>query len=186
MVRLRLAVVVALLSYGTAVEAQPPGFTGSITGHLGAAHGGDVGDPSLTPGGSMAVIDDNGVGVELDVAHTPDFDKLSFVDSSITSLMLNVIGMYPHPSFRPFAIAGVGVIRTRAAVFAGQTPVSRTELGFSLGGGLQYMFNELIGVQGDMRYFRYFQRATDLPIVNSGLFEYRRISFGVTLAWPIR
>ena len=186
MVRLRLVLVITLLSYGIDVEAQPPAFTGSITAHLGAAHGGDVRDSSLTPGASMAVVDDNGVGVELDVAHTPDFDELSFVDSSITSLMLNVIGMYPHPAFRPFVIAGVGVIRTRAAVFAGQTPVSRTDLGYSLGGGLQYMFNELIGVQGDMRYFRYFQRRTDLPILNSGLFDYRRTSFGVTLAWPIR
>jgi opacity protein-like surface antigen len=177
---------VAVLSCAAAAEAQPSTFTGSITAHIGAAHRGDVRGKAWTPGASMAVIDSNGIGAELDVAHTRDFDEVLFAESAVTSLMLNVIGMYPHPSIQPFVNAGAGVMRTRAAVFQGQTPTSRTDVAFSVGGGLQFMFNELIGVRGDMRYFRYFQRHTDLPMLDNGFFDFWRSSVGVTLAWPIR
>ena len=82
---------VAVLSYATVAEAQPSTFTGSITGHIGAAHGGDVRERAWTPGASMAVIDGNGIGAELDIAHTRDFDKVFFAESAVTSLMLSLI-----------------------------------------------------------------------------------------------
>jgi opacity protein-like surface antigen len=177
---------VAVLSYAAAAEAQPSTFTGSVTAHIGLAHGGDVRDRAWTPGASMAVIDDNGIGVELDVAHTRDFDQAFFADSAITSFMLNVIGMYPHPAFQPFVNVGVGIMRTRAAVFEGLTPASRTDIAFDAGGGLQYMFNELLGVRGDVRYFRYFERHNDFPRLDNGVFDFWRSSVGITVAWPIR
>jgi len=184
--RSRLVLAVAVLSYAAVAEAQPSTFTGSITAHIGAAHGGDVRDRAWTPGASMTVIDDTGVGAELDVAHTRDFDKALFAESGVTSFMLNFIGMYPHPEFQPFVNAGVGIMRTRAAVFEGQAPTSRTDLAFNAGGGVQYMFNELLGVRGDVRYFRYFQRHNDLPLLDNGFFDFWRSSVGITVAWPIR
>ncbi len=184
--RSRLVLAVAVLSYAAVADAQPAIYTGSITAHVGAAHGGDVRDRAWTPGASMAVVDDNGLGAELDIAHTRGFDKEFFAESAVTSFMLNVIGMYPHTAIQPFVIAGVGVMRTRAVVVAGEAPTSRTDVAFNAGGGLQYMFNELIGVRGDVRYFRYFQRHNDLPLLDNGFFDLWRSSIGVTFAWPIR
>jgi opacity protein-like surface antigen len=185
-VRFRLALAAAVLSCAAVAEAQQSIFTGSITAHVGAAHGGDIRGRAWTAGASMAVIEDNGIGVELDAAHMGGFDELVFAESSVTTFMLNVIGSYPHPSIQPFVNAGVGVMRTRAAVVGGQTAASRTDLAFTAGGGLQYMFNELLGVRGDVRYFRYFERHNDFPTLNSGFFDFWRSSVGVTVAWPIR
>ena len=186
MVRLRVVLVGAVLSFAATGEAQQTTFTGTITAHAGAAHGGDVRGRPLTLGASMAVVDDRGVGAELDVAHTGDFDPVLFADSSVTSVMLNVIGMYPHEWFQPFVNVGAGVLRLRTAIFQGQELTGRTDVAFNAGAGLQVMFDELLGVRGDVRYFRYFQHHADLPLIDGGLFDYWRTSIGVTLAWPIR
>jgi len=177
---------VAVLSYAAVADAQPGVFTGNITAHFGSAHGGDFREGAWTPGASMAVIDDNGVGVELDFAHAGDFDEVLFADSNVTSFMVNVIGMYPHPAFQPFVNIGVGVMRTSVAVFAGGESSKRTDTAFNLGAGMQFMFNEIVGLRGDVRYFRYFQRQEELPLAGDGIFNFWRTSFGVTLAWPIR
>lgn len=186
MVRLRLVLVLAVLSYAAVVEAQQATFSGMITAHLGAAHGGDVRERAITPGASMAVIDDHGLGVEIDVSHTRNYDDVLFDESGVTAAMLNVVGMYPHPSIRPFVVVGVGLLRTSGTIFEGQPAASRTDTAFSLGGGLLYMFDELVGVRGDMRYFRYFQERAELPQSSIGAFDFWRTSIGVTLAWPIR
>jgi hypothetical protein len=55
-VRFRLVLAVAVLSYSAVAEAQQSTFTGSITAHIGVAHGGDVRGRAWTPGASMTVI----------------------------------------------------------------------------------------------------------------------------------
>ena len=182
----RLVLAVAVLAYTAVADAQPGVFTGNITAHFGSAYGGDFREGAWTPGASMAVIDDNGVGVELDFAHAGDFDEVLFADSAVTSFMINVIAMYPAP--------GVPAVRQhRRRRHAHQRrgvqrddPYRRTDTAFNVGAGMQFMFNEILGLRGDVRYFRYFQRHEDLPLLDDGIFNFWRTSFGVTLAWPIR
>src|SRR3712207_203015 len=101
---------------GSGVAAAQVLYTGMLTAHVGAARAGDVRDAVTTAGGSMAVIDRNGVGAEIDVAHTGRFDENFFAESSVTSLMVNFLAVYPDDRLRPFVTIGAGLLRLRTAV----------------------------------------------------------------------
>ncbi len=167
-------------------EAQSFNFTGLITGHLGVAGTNDVRDRAVTAGASMAVLDDNGVGAEVDIAHLNDFDRTFFADSSVTSAMLNLIVMSQRPVWRPFVVAGAGVMRARGDIFPGVPSFGRTEAGWTAGGGALFLVNEVVGIRGDARYFRHFSSHADVPLAGDGVLDFWRASVGVTLAWPIR
>ena len=177
-----LGIVAALTA--TAAEAQSFTFTGLFTGHIGVAAGKDVRDPSVVPGISLAVIDSDGYGAEIDIAHTNDFDDRFGGDSSITSGMLSFTYVYPALVLRPYLVAGAGVIGVRIAPDELPT-VSRTEPGWTAGGGAVYLVDEMLGVRGDVRYFRHFNHHADLPLTGNGVLDFWRASIGVTLAWPI-
>ena len=190
MVRLRLALTLVGVLAASAVHAQPPLYTGMITPYVGAARGGDVEGPGVTPGVSMAVVDVSGLGAEIDIGHTREIDDTRFSSSAITSVMVNAVGMWQVPVvrrvLRPFVEAGVGLLRVRAEVPDSGLVTSRTDWAFDAGGGVIYMFNDLVGVRGDVRYFRYFERFDDLPLRDNGFFDYWRTAVGVTVAWPIK
>jgi opacity protein-like surface antigen len=187
--RLRIVVAVLGLLWATTSEAQPL-YTGMLTGHIGAAAGGDVRDSGVTPGASLSVIEASGLGAELDLAYTPEFDDDLFDESGITSLMLNVIGVFRAGDIQPFVESGVGLLRLRTSLrtsFAdGDVVRSRTDWAFNAGGGVAYMFNDAVGVRGDVRYFRCFERHGDLPLLDNGFFEFWRTSVGITYHWPLR
>jgi outer membrane protein with beta-barrel domain len=191
MVRLRLALTAACLCVASLASAQSPYFgVGMLTPYIGASAGGDVRDSAVTPGVSMAALDSSGFGAEIDLGHAREIDDSRFSSSAITSFTVNAIGMWQVPVarrvLRPFVAAGVGVLRVRAEVSEGGLVTSRTDWAFDAGGGVLYMFNDLIGVRGDVRYFRYFERFDDLPLRDNGFFDYWRTAVGVTFAWPIR
>jgi opacity protein-like surface antigen len=182
-------VVTALLvvcAAGSAHAQSRFNFTGLLTGHVGVSATNDVSDRSLTPGVSMAVLDDNGVGVELDIAHAPDFDTARFTKSGITSAMLSVIAMRPYERVRPFGLVGAGVMRVTGTALDGLASVARTEVGWNAGGGTLFMVNDAFALQGDVRYMRLFSRHDDLPLEGNGVLDFWRTSIGVTFAWPIR
>jgi hypothetical protein len=177
--------LVLLLIAASNVEAQPMVFTGTVTGHLGAAAHGDVRDWTLTPGASMAVVDENGLGAEIDASYVSDFDSAQFADSGIGTVMLNFTAVYPHERFRPFMIAGAGFIRVKATPVAADGTVSDTDAGWSAGGGLLYMMNEAVGFRADARFFRQFGRQDSVLGAGNGALSFVRYSFGVTYSWPL-
>jgi hypothetical protein len=168
------------------VQAQSFNFTGLVTAHIGISATNDVRDSSATPGVSMAVLDDHGLGVEVDVARLGNFDGTLFTESSVTSAMVNVIAMREHQTLRPFMVIGAGVIHVSGTLFEGPPSVDRTEVGWNAGGGLLFLINEVFGIRGDARYFRNFSQHRDLPLSGDGVLDFWRTSFGVTYAWPIR
>lgn len=174
-----------LVLAATAADAQPMIFTEMVTGHIGVASSGDVRDAAVSPGASIAVLDESGVGVEADVSHAGDFDAVQFTDSSLTTLMLNLVAVYPHERIRPFALAGAGIIRVRGA-FPGQAAVAQTDTAWDAGGGVLYMLNEAFGVRGDVRYFRQFGRQQTFAFGGDGRLNFIRTSIGVTYSWPLR
>ena len=87
---------------------------------------------------------------------------------------------------RPFVVAGAGLLRVRTSLAFGEPVTSRTDWGFNGGGGVQWMITDAVGVRGDVRYFRYFQRHDDLPLLDNGFFDYWRTSVGLTFSWPIK
>ena len=184
--RVVLIAMMAALTTAAAAGAQTPLYTGLVTGHVATADGGDVREGGLTLGASLGVFDNDGLGAEVDLGHTRSFDDFRFVESGITSLMVNFMATYPGPRFRPFVVAGAGLLRVRTSLALTEPVTSRTDWAFDGGGGLTYMFSDAVGVRGDVRYFRYFQRHDDLPLLDNGFFDYWRTSIGVTLAWPIK
>jgi opacity protein-like surface antigen len=183
----RIATVVAFLALSVNLaEAQTEVFTGMLTGYVGAVARGDVRDSSVAPGVSMAVLDENGIGVEIDFGRSGDFDTTLFAESSITSVMLNLIAMYPHERFRPFFTGGAGIMRVRVAFFPDQSSIGETDAAWTVGGGLLYMVNDALGLRGDVRYFRNFQRHAGIPLAGNGILDFVRSSVGITFAWPMQ
>jgi hypothetical protein len=185
-----ITIALGCLWLPVAAQAQTSnvGYTGFATAFIGASMGGDIADAGWTPGASVVIIDANGIGAEVDVSHVRKFDESRFLESGITTLTGNVIGVWHESTsiVRPYLLGGVGLLRARACVANCALAVSRTDWAFDAGGGAYVVFNEFIGARADVRYFRYFQRHTDLPLTDNGFFDFWRTSIGLTVSWPIR
>lgn len=160
-------------------------FSGQLTAHGGAAVARDVRGATLTPGASLAILDPNGIGVEVDLAHLDGLDAARFAESRVTSALLNFVAMSSDERFRPFLVVGAGVLRLRTTAFDGSS-IGRTEVGWSAGGGMLYMLNDAVGVRGDARYFRHFEQHPDFTLAGDGVLDFWRTSVGVTFAWTLR
>jgi outer membrane protein W len=146
-------------------------------------------------GVSAAYMGKGIIGGEVDFGYSPNFYEnttatgFQFANSNnVTTLTGNVIIGIPAGSshaaqIRPYAVGGVGLIRSRVGDAAGLFDVSsKDDFGFDLGAGVMGFFNENVGLRGDVRYFRTFtgapsNSATGLAIGN---FQFWRASAGVT------
>lgn len=179
-----VALALSFLPAAAPAQTVSNAFTGFATVSVGAAHHGDLGETSFMPGASVAVTDPNGFGAELDLAHTGGFDSERFSESSITTFTVNATWTWPRVDalVRPYLVGGAGVLRVRAC---GATCDSRTDWAADAGGGAFVLLNELVGVRGDIRYFRYLDDHSDL-VTGDGFFDFWRTSVGVVFSWPVR
>lgn len=180
-----LAAALAIVLGATAAEAQVAVFSGSVTARLGAASQGDVRGGTITPSVAMAVLDPKGLGVEIDLGHGGDFDNVLFDDSSISTVMLSVLAVYPHPTLRPYVAVGAGLMRVRVSYPAESAEIGQTDTAWNAGGGAQYMLTEGLGLSGEVRYFRQFGRQTSIALGANGVLDFVRSSVGLTFSWPL-
>jgi opacity protein-like surface antigen len=136
----------------------------------------------------------NVVGFEVDFGWSPNFFEdtsgdrnFEFGDSNVTTLMGNVLfSAKPGTGFRPYGSAGLGLMRANASVGAGVfNDLSTNDLGMNVGGGVNAQFNDMVGVRGDVRYFRSLQdnepdNDFDLSL---GSFDFWRGTVGLTFRW---
>jgi opacity protein-like surface antigen len=130
------------------------------------------------------------VGFELDFSYSPNFfgvsdssSGINFLgDGNVTTLTGNVrVGASGGP-VRPYVVGGVGLIRSKVDD-PGQffSSPSTSDFGMDVGGGVIGMFSHNVGIRGDLRYFRSFQKndaaALDLSL---GSFRFWRGTVGVT------
>ena len=114
----------------------------------------------MTYGGTFTWVGGGMLGFEVDFGYAPEYfegddDDVDFTDSSnYTSLMANVVLSAPRGSFRPYATAGVGMLKTFVDDVDDAFDVDRNALGFNLGGGVMAFFTDRVGIRGDLRYFR--------------------------------
>jgi len=165
-----------------------------------AFEGGDDFEQQFTYGASLGWMGAGMIGFEFDFGYSPNFfetavtddDDFEFVDdSNVTTLMANVIlgvpiGGQSGFGVRPFAVGGVGLIRTRledADDFFDE--VDSNDFGFNVGAGLNIFFADNIGVRGDIRYFRAFGDDEDEDAFDFRLteFDFWRATVGVTFRW---
>ena len=185
-----------LLSFAT---PKPASADWMFTPFVGATTGGSVKDFSGfeletdtkgTFGAGLTWMGAGILGFDIDFGYTPDFfgDDPDFGDSNVTTLMASVIlgapiGGQSGPGLRPYVVGGVGLLRERidsANEFFGD--VSRSEMGFNLGAGVNAFFTDNLGLRGDVRYFRALQEGgeSDLDVFDLDSLDFWRATVGVT------
>lgn len=117
-------------------------------------------------GASLAWMGAGVVGFEVDFGYSPNFfentsggGNFEFGDSNVTTLMGNVIigvpiGGQSGVGFRPYAVAGLGLIKSSIGDAEDFFNVDSTDWGFDVGGGANFFFTDKFGIRGDIRYFR--------------------------------
>ena len=117
----------------------------------------------MTLGVSVAALSDNLFGIEGELGHTPRFFEQSgasdlIARSNVTTLMGNVILAVPRrvtrDSLRPYATAGLGMIRTSIEDLSDLLPVRENLFGLSLGGGAIGHLTNRTSIRVDVRHFR--------------------------------
>ena len=149
-------------------------------------------EKKINYGASLMSMGSGAVGFEIDFGYSPNFFETSttasgfqFASSSnVTTLTGNlVIGANAGP-VRPYAVAGVGLLRTRVQDVDETFDVnSKNDFGFDVGGGVMGFFSDNVGLRGDIRYFRGFRGTSDSDNptgIALGDFRFWRGSLGVS------
>jgi opacity protein-like surface antigen len=137
------------------------------------------------------------VGWEVDLGFTPNFfqnttgpSDFEFGDSNVTTLMGNVIVGVPIGGqhglgFRPYAVGGVGLIRSHVGGPDDFFDISSNDWGLNVGAGAMFFFTDHFGLRGDVRYFRSLQDDEPADLFDIGLadFNFWRGTVGATFRW---
>lgn len=123
----------------------------------------------VTFGGSLLLSGGGPIAFEADFGVSPNFfqfegddDPDLDLDSSIQTLMGNIVFTTGVGPVRPYLLAGAGLMRANLSspgdLFA---DLSTNELGINVGGGVNVFFSDAIGLRGDIRYFRGLEQKED-------------------------
>jgi opacity protein-like surface antigen len=182
-----LLTAVTLLGTGVPAAAQHLEGTSLFAPFAAVTFGGDTSKNGATFGFSTAYLEESGWGGELDLGYVTDFNDRDYESTSIATAMVNLMVAPKLPWtkwVRPYGVAGIGLIRARGCSRPNcVTEFSRTDLGIDVGAGVLVPFNDILGVRGDVRYFRYAQIHRDLPRTGNGQFDFWRIAGGGAVTW---
>ena len=149
-------------------------------------------------GASLGWMGAGVIGLELDFGFSPNFFEntsgsgdFEFGDSNLTTVMGNLligvpIGGQHGVGFRPYAVGGVGIIKSNIESVTGLFDVDSTNWGFNVGAGAMFFFSDNVGIRGDVRYFRSIQDddiddLDDLFDIGLASFRFWRGTAGVTI-----
>ncbi len=184
---------VATLVLGAALlSAAPARADWLLTPFAGVTFSGDSQKENFTYGGSLAYMGASVVGFELDFGYTPEFfepdnDEIDLIDdSNVTTVMGNIVIGAPiggsGAQVRPYAVGGVGLLRTSVTGTDEFFDISNNDFGFDVGGGVYIFFNDHVGIRGDLRYFRSLrdpEEDNEFDIATGG-FDFWRGTGGIT------
>ena len=161
-------------------------FGGNSGGELSAA----IDAERLDLGISFAYMGGGVLGLEADIANSPDFfGKSDLGGSSVLTATGNLlfgipIGGQHGVGFRPYALVGLGLIRSRVDTFGEALSRDQSEIAWDFGGGAMFFFGSHVGLRADLRYFRSFADL-DLDLVDliqrRGKLDFARASTGLIL-----
>lgn len=124
-------------------------------------------------------------GLELDFGYSPNFfeqttgdEDFEFGDSNVTTLMASVvlgapIGGQTGLGVRPYAVGGVGIIKSRIDDAEQLFDVDKNSWGFNAGAGVNVFMSDSFGLRGDVRYFRSLQDEEQEGDLDIGLADFR-------------
>jgi len=85
--------------------------------------------------------------------------------------MTNFMLILPAGPVRPFAVAGLGVVRPHATFDVRNLSVETNALGYELGGGVDLFLLHSVGIRGDLRHVQTFDNIT------LGVFSTEKVNF---------
>jgi len=160
--------------------------------NFGGDSGKDLGDAidakRFNWGVSLAFMGAGVIGVEADLSYSPDFyGKSDAGGSSNLSVMGNMILGIPFGGqrgfgVRPYAIGGIGMIRSEVEALGEPFKVEENQFGWDFGGGVMMFFGNRVGLRGEVRYFRTFDEFEVLGIElggSTGAVDFTRGSLGL-------
>jgi hypothetical protein len=191
-----------------ALSASPGRADVLLTPFVGANVGGSsssalfqlAGDANRTSfGASVALMSGGVLGIEGDFGYTPRFFgaelplgdfPLTVAQNRVITAMANLTAGLPLQArsgvgVRPYAVAGLGLIRQQIDVLGGINAYTANDLGYDVGGGIVLFFGPHVGVRGDIRHFRSVGGGlvSDLIDLDPGAFNFTRTSVGVTFRY---
>jgi opacity protein-like surface antigen len=182
----RIICTVACLALATAAPAHAQGF---ISPSIGFDFGGDSHCPEINncedKNRNVSVgfgVMGNVFGFEEELAYAKDFfGSADNYDSNVLTLMSNFMVIPNLGPFRPYALVGVGLIKSHIELTPSDIiDASNNHFGWDVGGGLMILFGGHFGVRGDIRYFHSFQDFEVLGLsLSSDKLDYGRASGGV-------
>jgi opacity protein-like surface antigen len=111
-------------------------------------------------------------GFEEDIAYAPNFfGKTAGGDNAVLTAMTNFMLIVPAGPVRPFAVAGLGLVRPHAKFDAQSLTVDQNAFGYELGGGVDLFLAHSVGIRGDVRHVQTFDNLT------LGIFNNQKLDF---------
>jgi hypothetical protein len=184
--------VLSLIAFTLLLAPRPVAAQGFITPFIGFNFGGDASCPEISDCedkasnygvafGTMGSV----FGFEQEFTYAKDFfGTAPGFSSSVFTMMSNVVIGPKITIFRPYFVAGVGLIKSNVEL----TPTALLDFtnngfGWDMGGGV-ILGGEHVGVRGDIRYFHSFK---DLEVLGFSLggekLDYGRASLGLFLGF---
>jgi opacity protein-like surface antigen len=172
----------ALMMIGLAASARAEI---TVSPFLGAAFGGNVDDAKIAYGLGFGLRGEgSALGFELDFGHAPDFfPETAIDDSSVTTLMGNLVLTAPRAGSRLYASGGIGIVKARVNGVGQLFDLDSNEFGFNAGAGVLLFLGSGVGLRADLRYFRALTdpEPDDEFDVDLGDLDFWRASAGVVL-----
>jgi opacity protein-like surface antigen len=181
--RLLLGLLAVAITMGATGEAQAQGFISPLIGY---DFGGNAGCPTLA---TLTACENKNInfsvgfgamgsvfGVEEEFGYASSFfGSAPALNSSVLTVMTNLMIVPKIGPVRPYMTAGIGLIKTHVdltipSVFT----TDNNGLGWDIGGGLIGFVGAHVGLRGDLRYFHSFQ---DLNVLGFNL-SIQKINFG--------
>jgi len=140
-------------------------------------------EKTINAGVSVGAVG-NLYGVEEEMAYAPNiFGDAPGFSSTMFTLMINGLLIPRVGPLRPYALAGMGLIRTHVELTTtGTFATPDSNFGWDAGGGLIGLISGRLGARGDLRYFRSAQdtAVAGFTLPNSKL-DFWRASAGIVL-----
>lgn len=127
-----------------------------------------AGQPNLVVGASLVTLGEI-FGADIDVADAPGFfqsgDTHLVLSSRVTTVTGSVVVAAPRRlteyGFRPYLLAGGGIMRLSEDDYFGAVKVRRVLPSFAVGGGVVAFLTSRVGFSWEIRRFQNLQRQTE-------------------------
>lgn len=139
----------------------------------------------LVFGVSLTGLSSGLFGLEVEATVVPSvFTGHQLVDSSrVLTASASVLAAVPRSVWRirPYAVVGVGLVRSTSSDAADLLPISSTQPGFHLGGGVWVPIAKRVALRGDVRFLRTTTGDDGAFAVHGAFIEMGRITGGVAV-----